>query len=121
MTSAACCLYSSAGTMGSMDLNGLGSADMEQLLQGVAVQELYGNHLLMAGSIEGGMGGAASQGSLLRLMEAPGILQQMVTALQEPEQQERQPSSQQQQQTEDGTAGQQQQTEQHESADGTSG
>lgn len=73
--------------MGSMDLDGLGSADMEQLLQGVAIQELYGSQLLMAGGIEGGMGGGP-QGSLLRLMEAPGLLQQMVTALQEPEQQQ---------------------------------
>eukprot|EP00878_Enallax_costatus_P011519 GHUV01012025.1.p1 GENE.GHUV01012025.1~~GHUV01012025.1.p1 ORF type:complete len:534 (+),score=238.87 GHUV01012025.1:496-2097(+) len=81
-------LQALAGTMGSMDLNELGSADMEQLLQGAAIQDLYGSQLLMAGGIEGGMGGGGPQGSLLRLMEAPVLLQQMVTALQEPQQQQ---------------------------------
>jgi hypothetical protein len=71
--------------MGSMDLHELGSADMEQLLQGVAIQDLVGNQLLMSGGIEGGMGGMAGpQGALLRLMEAPGLLQQMFAGLQDP-------------------------------------
>lgn len=105
------------GTMGSMDLNGLGSADMEQLLQGVAIQELYGSQLLMAGGIEGGMG-AGPQGSLLRLMEAPGLLQQMVTALQEPEEQQQQPGQQQQQIEDRGSDGEQQE-QGHGSAEGS--
>jgi hypothetical protein len=71
--------------MGSMDLRELGSSDMEQLLQGVAIQDLVGNQLLMSGGIEGGMGGMAGpQGALLRLMEAPGLLQQMFAGLQDP-------------------------------------
>jgi hypothetical protein len=71
--------------MGSMDLRELGSSDMEQLLQGVAIQDLVGNQLLMSGGIEGGMGGIAGpQGALLRLMEAPGLLQQMFAGLQDP-------------------------------------
>jgi hypothetical protein len=71
--------------MGSMDLHELGSSDMEQLLQGVAIQDLVGNQLLMSGGIEGGMGGMAGpQGALLRLMEAPGLLQQMFAGLQDP-------------------------------------
>lgn len=62
--------------MGSMDLAGFGSADIEQLLQGAEIQELYGNQLLMAaGGAEGPQGS-----SLLRLMEAPGRLQQLMAA-----------------------------------------
>lgn len=78
-------LEQALGTMGSMDLQGLGSSDMEQLLQGVAIQDLVGNQLLMSGGMEGGMGGMAGpQGALLRLMEAPGLLQQMFAGLQDP-------------------------------------
>lgn len=61
---------------GTIDLEGLGSADMEQLLQGGGIQDLIGNHLLMSAAA-GGVD--ASQGpSLLRLMEAPGLLQHIM-------------------------------------------
>jgi hypothetical protein len=61
---------------GAIDLEGLGSADMEQLLQGAGIQDLIGNHLLMSAAAGGG---EASQGpSLLRLMEAPGLLQHIM-------------------------------------------
>lgn len=95
--------------MGSMDLRELGSSDMEQLLQGVAIQDLVGNQLLMSGGIEGGMGGLAGpQGALLRLMEAPGLLQQMFAGLQDPaaaagQQQEQEQPGEEQQQQQQGT------------------
>uniref|UniRef100_A0A383W8V9 UBA domain-containing protein n=1 Tax=Tetradesmus obliquus TaxID=3088 RepID=A0A383W8V9_TETOB len=100
-------LEQALGTMGSMDLQGLGSSDMEQLLQGVAIQDLVGNQLLMSGSMEGGMGGMAGpQGALLRLMEAPGLLQQMFAGLQDPAAAGQQQEAQEQP---DGTQQQQQQ------------
>lgn len=102
-----CTPFTAAGTMGSMDLQGLGSSDMEQLLQGVAIQDLVGNQLLMSGSMEGGMGGMAGpQGALLRLMEAPGLLQQMFAGLQDPAAAGQQQEAQEQP---DGTQQQQQQ------------
>jgi hypothetical protein len=92
-----------------MDLHELGSSDMEQLLQGVAIQDLVGNQLLMSGGMEGGMGGIGGpQGALLRLMEAPGLLQQMFAGLQDPAAAGQQEQQQQQQQ---GTGEQQEDTE----------
>ncbi|KAF6259607.1 hypothetical protein COO60DRAFT_1512708 [Scenedesmus sp. NREL 46B-D3] len=102
-------LEQALGTMGSMDLRELGSSDMEQLLQGVAIHDLVGNQLLMSGGIEGGMGGLAGpQGALLRLMEAPGLLQQMFAGLQDPaaaagQQQEQEQPGEEQQQQQQGT------------------
>ncbi len=64
-------LYS--GTMGSMDLATLNSADMEQLLQGAGVGEMYEHLLFQAGGMEAA-GVAGAQDVLLRLMEAPAAL-----------------------------------------------
>eukprot|EP00877_Chromochloris_zofingiensis_P012494 jgi/Chrzof1/7499/Cz02g26020.t1 len=62
--------------MGSMDLAELGSADMEHLLQGVGIDELYGSQLLFPGGMESGVAGA--QDVLLRLVETPALLQQVL-------------------------------------------
>lgn len=55
----------------------MGSADMEQLLQGVDVEELVG-HQLFPGAVEPGGLGSNAHDVLLRLMEAPGLLAQVM-------------------------------------------
>ncbi len=66
--------------MGSMDLAELGSADMEQLLQGVGVGDVYGGQALFGGGggVDAAMGGAGDV--LLRILDAPGLLQHVLQA-----------------------------------------
>lgn len=58
--------------MGAVQLHSLGSADMEQLLQGQPLHDVLGGQLLASGNSE-------AQGALLRLMD-PGAFQQVVAA-----------------------------------------
>jgi hypothetical protein len=90
-----------------MQLANLGSADMEQLLQGANLQELtLGNQLLMPGGMDTGMAGP--QATLLRLLDSPAFLEQVAAGMQvlqgadqvqqQQEQQQRQQARQQNQQ-----------------------
>lgn len=90
---------------GTMQLANLGSADMEQLLQGANLQELtLGNQLLMPGGMDTAMAGP--QATLLRLLDSPAFLEQVAAGMQalqgadqqqvqQPQQQEQQPQGQQ--------------------------
>jgi hypothetical protein len=90
-----------------MQLANLGSADMEQLLQGANLQELtLGNQLLMPGGMDTAMAGP--QATLLRLLDSPAFLEQVAAGMQvlqgadevqqQQEQQQRQQAQQQNQQ-----------------------
>jgi hypothetical protein len=64
-----------------MQLANLGSADMEQLLQGANLQELtLGNQLLMPGGMDTAMAGP--QATLLRLLDSPAFLEQVAAGMQ---------------------------------------
>jgi hypothetical protein len=60
-----------------MDLAQLGSADMEQLLQGINIDELMGSQLF-PGAVEPGTLGTNAHDVLLRIMESPGLLHQVL-------------------------------------------
>jgi hypothetical protein len=62
-----------------MDLAQLGSADMEQLLQGINIDELVGSQLF-PGAVEPGSLGSNAHDVLLRIMESPGLLHQVLHA-----------------------------------------
>lgn len=89
-----------------MDLAQLGSADMEQLLQGINVDELMGSQLF-PGAVEPGSLGTNAHDVLIRIMESPGLLQQVLQGGQGPGAQ--QGGQQRQGQGQQGGAGQGQQ------------
>jgi hypothetical protein len=101
-----------------MDLAQVGSADMEQLLQGIDIEELVGSQLF-PGAVEPGSLGTNAHDVLLRIMEAPGLLHQVLNSggggggaagaqqqqqRQQQQQQQRQQQQQQQQQQQPGAA-----------------
>jgi len=87
---------------GTVQLANLGSADIEQLLQGANLQELQlGNQLLMPGGMDTGLAGP--QSTLLRLLDSPAFLEQVAAGMQalqsgNEQQQQQQPQQQQQEQ-----------------------
>lgn len=77
-----------------MALANLGSADMEQLLQGANLQELtLGNQLLMPGAMDT----AGPQSTLLRLLDSPAFLEQVAAGMQALQSGDEQPQQQPQQ------------------------
>lgn len=87
-----------------MQLANLGSADIEQLLQGANLQELtMGNQLLLPGGMDASLAGP--QSTLLRLLDSPAFLEQVAAgmqALQDGEEQQQQPDQQQRQEPDTG-------------------
>jgi hypothetical protein len=63
--------------MGSMDLATLGSANMEQLLQGASMEELYGHQLLMNPEA---VDISSQQEALQRIADIAAMLQQAMGA-----------------------------------------
>jgi hypothetical protein len=63
--------------MGSMDLATLGSANMEQLLQGASMEELYGHQLLMNPEA---VDITSQQEALQRIADIAAMLQQAMGA-----------------------------------------
>jgi hypothetical protein len=63
--------------MGSMDLSEMNSSDMEQLLQGANLDELYGHQLLFPGALGAEAAGIGMpQDALLRIVDVAQLLQQ---------------------------------------------
>lgn len=78
---ALCCILLHPGPAGAVQLANLGSADMEQLLQGANLGELaLGNQLLMPGGMDTAMAGP--QATLLRLLESPAFMEQVAAGMQ---------------------------------------
>ena len=104
------------GALGPMDLAQVGSADMEQLLQGIDVDELVGGAQLFPAAVEpGALGGNNAHDVLLRIIAggepggAPALLNR--AAQQQAQQQQQQQQAQQQQQQQQAQQQQQQQAQ----------
>ncbi|KAF8069378.1 hypothetical protein HT031_001493 [Scenedesmus sp. PABB004] len=102
------------GSVASMDLNELGSADMEQLLAGMPVADLHAQHQLLAAGGDAALGGG--QGGAMRLMDVGSVVAALAHAAaagqqaqQQAQQQQAQQQQAQQQQAREGGGGSEQQ------------
>ena len=78
--------------MGSMDLSEMNSSDMEQLLQGANLDELYGHQLLFPGALGAEAAGIGMpQDALLRIVDVAQLLQQAFGQATEQEAEEQAP------------------------------